>query len=53
MRRVALMAAMALACGEVPALSPHFEVRVAPLALEGVADACYDLRVVNGADEVV
>ncbi len=39
------------ACGETPLSSgaPHLEIKVAPLDLPGIAFACYDVTVLNGA----
>ena len=45
---VALAAGLAACDGASPSAS-HVQVNVAPLELSGIVEACYDLRVTNGA----
>lgn len=50
---VAALLSVLAACGRTPAPDPGVEVAIAPLGLEGVGDAIWDLRVKNGDAQVV
>jgi len=51
--RAVVFVCVLAACGQSEAPGPRIEVAVAPLTLDGIKDAVWDVRVSNGVAEVV